>query len=98
MGEKKIKLVIRRSSLGLKIVVLAMVVLCIVALLAIWLFKEQAKDDLEQLRSEAVELEKANNRLTEAIDKMGTVQGILQVAKEELGLVDPNTIIIEPAQ
>lgn len=98
MEEKKIKLVFRRGSLPLKIAVLAMVLLSAAVLLTVWIYKEQAEKDRDDLRAQAIELEKENNRLTDAIDKLGTVQGIFQIAREELGLVDPDTVIIEPAQ
>ena len=96
--EKKIKLIFRRGSLLLKIAVLAMVVLSAAALLTIWIHKEQAKKDRDELRTQAIVEEQKKSRLEDAISKVGTLQGIFQVAREELGLVDPNTVIIEPAQ
>ena len=98
MEKKKIKFVFRRSSLSLKIAVLAMVVLSAVSLLTIWIYKEQAEKDRDELRAQAIVEEQKKSRLEDAVSKVGTLQGIFQVAKEELGLVDPNTIIIEPAQ
>lgn len=98
MEQKKIKLVFRRSSLPLKIAVLAMVVLSATALITIWVQKEQAKNDRDELRAQAIIEEQKKSRLEDAVSKVGTLQGIFQVAREELGLVDPNTVIIEPAQ
>ena len=98
MEGKKIKLIFRRGSLSLKIAVLAMVVLSAAALLTIWIQKEQAKKDRDELRAQAIAEEQKKNRLEDAVSKVGTLQGIFQVAREELGLVDPNTVIIEPAQ
>ena len=96
MEEKKIRVKFRKASLPLKIVALAMVVLSMAALLLVWLYKQDAQKEYDKLRDQAITLEQENNRLQQAIDKLGTVQGIAQIAKEQLGLVDPDTVIIEP--
>ena len=96
MEEKKIRVKFRKASLPLKIVVLAMVVLSMAALLLVWLYKQDAQKEYDKLRDQAITLEQENNRLQQAIDKLGTVQGIAQIAQEQLGLVDPDTVIIEP--
>lgn len=96
MQDRKIRIVFRRGSLGLKIAVLALITLTLAALVLIWVHKQQAKEDYERLRDQAIGYEQENSRLQEAIDELGTVQGIFQIAREQLGLVDPNTVIIEP--
>jgi len=94
--DRKIRVVFRRGSLTLKIAVLAVVVLSMAALLLVWMYKRDAQREHDKLRDQAVSLEQENSRLQEAIDKLGTIQGIAYIAKEQLGLVDPDTIIIEP--
>ena len=96
MESKKIRLVFRRGSLALKIAVLAVVVLSMASLLLVWLYKQDAKKQYEKLRDQAVTLEVENSRLHEAIEDLGTLRGIAKIAREQLGLVDPDTIIIEP--
>ena len=96
MESKKIRLVFRRGSLALKIAVLAVVVLSMAALLLVWLYKQDAKNQYEKLREQAIVLEVENSRLEEAISELGTLKGIAKIAKEQLGLVDPDTVIIEP--
>ena len=96
MEDRKIRVVFRRGSLSLKIAVLALVVLSLAALLLVWLYKQDAQGEYEKKRAEAIRLEQENSRLQEAIDKLGTLEGIAYIAKEQLGLVDPDTIIIEP--
>lgn len=96
MEDRKIRVVFRRGSLALKAAVLAVVVLSIAALLLVWLYKQDAQREYERLRNQAIELEQENSSLQQAIDKLGTIQGIAYIAKEQLGLVDPDTIIIEP--
>ena len=50
------------------------------------------------LTEEADRLEQENKHLVQYIDELGTVQGIERIAEDELGLVDPDTVIIEPQQ
>ena len=92
------RLVIRRSSPLMKIVVLAAVVLSIAALLALRSAILDTRAQAEALRSQAASLEQENEELTEKVDGIGTVDGILQIAQEELGLVDPDTVVIKPEQ
>lgn len=89
----RIRLVYRRSSILLKCVVLTTIVLCtltVIALTAIRLHEERVKEDT---RKEAAVLEEENEELSDKVDKLGTVEGIKQIATEILGLVDPDTII-----
>ena len=96
MSSGRIRIIFRRESLGLKIAVLALITLSLAALVLIWIYTQDAKADYEARRAQAIEYEYANSRLQESIDNLGTVQGIFQIAREELGLVDPNTVIIDP--
>ena len=96
MEDKKIKVVFRKGSLSLKVAVLVLVALSLTVLLVVWVYKQQAKEDYERLRDQAITLEQSNSRLEAAIEKLGTVEGIFQIAREELGLVDPDTVILEP--
>ena len=52
----------------------------------------------EALRSQAASLEQENAELTDKLENMDNVEGIVDIAGEELGLVDPNTIIFKPGQ
>lgn len=94
--DEKIRIVFRRGSPLLKIAVLVAVTLSLVTLLTVWLFKQREAWQYEQLRQQAIALEQENSYLQDTIDKLGTIQGIAQIAREKLGLVDPDTIIIEP--
>ena len=49
----------------------------------------------ERMRSEAAALEYENGELEKKIRQADSVQGLLDIAEEELGLVNPNTIIID---
>ena len=93
----RIRLVYRRSSTLLKCVVLTAIVLSTVALVALYFTISETRQQTEDLRIQAARLEQENQQLTQAIAEAGTVQSIKRIAMEELGLVDPDTIIIENA-
>ena len=101
MAERKnpfrnIKLVFRPASPALKIAVCVLIVCCMAALIALTWVRTSILDRTEQLREEAAGLESANADLQEKIGDIGSVQSIMDIAQEELGLVDPNTIVIDP--
>ena len=93
---RRIRLVIGRSSLLLKCIVLTTIVLCTAALLVIRATIAETKAQKEAQRTEAAALEKENNELEDTISNMGTLQGIKDLAGKLLGLVDPDTVILEP--
>ena len=92
----KVKVARRRSRLLTKVMVLVAVLLSIATLMTLLLAIYATRAQTENLRAEAAQLERENSRLTEYIEQMGTIKGLLRIAQEELGLVDPGTIIIDP--
>lgn len=92
----KVKLIYRRSRTSTKVVVLVAVVLSILALSALCIAIGVTRADTEQLRQEAMELEQDNNRLKMYIEQLGTIEGIIRIAQEELGLIEPGSVIIQP--
>ena len=93
----RIKLVYRHSSPLLKCVVLAAIVLSIVALITLRATLVGVRAENEQLRSQAAELEAENRQLKEDISQAGSQEGIEKIAREELGLVDPDAQFFTPA-
>ena len=103
MEQKKnpfshIRLVFRRSTPLTKVVVLAALVLSIAALLALRTAILHTESQSEALRSQAASLEQENAELTDKLENMDNVEGIVDIAGEELDLVVPNTIIFKPGQ
>ena len=92
-----VKLVYKRSSNVTKIVVLCAIVICTVTLIILGGAIREAQARNDALRAQASRLEQENNRLSALIDSLGTVAGIEQIAREELGLVDPDSVIIDPS-
>lgn len=103
MAEKKnpfsqVRLVYKRSSLLVKCIVLAALVLSTAALLVLRGAILDAKQQEEAMRQEAIRLEQSNEALEEDISQMGSVQSIKDLAGRFLGLVDPDTVIFVPEQ
>ena len=93
-----VKVVFRRSRPMTKVVALCAVVLSTLALLAVQGAILESRDRTAQLQEQAQALEQSNQDLQQRIQELGTVQSTRQIAQEELGLVDPDTVIIEPQQ
>ena len=103
MAERKsifqrIRLVYRESSMTLKIIVLCMVVFCTVALIALGVGIHQTKAQTERLRQQAAQTEQENAQLDEDISQLGTIQSVIRIAREMLGLEDPDAVIIDPVE
>ena len=68
-----------------------------VTLVSLRLAHWEAKDRLAELTQQISTQQQSNEALRQDIDELGTTDSIREIAREELGLVDPDTIIIEDA-
>lgn len=93
-GNVKIKL--RSAPPALKIALIALIVFSISALVALRWVHNGILAQTEVKREQAAAMEGANADLQEKIGKAGSVQGIQEIARDELGLVSPDTILIQP--
>ena len=93
---KRIRLVYQRSSALVKCIVLAAIIVCTVALLTLRMAITEANNREEELRKQAAALEQENNKISGDIEKVDTIEGMKDIAENELGLVDPDTIIFIP--
>ena len=93
---KLIKLRLVPSSRPAKIMLIVAILFAMVALIALRLAIYQLDSRTEDLRDKAVALEQENRDLRENIGILGSLQSIIQIARDELGLVDPDTVILEP--
>ena len=92
----KFKVRLRTAPVKLKAALVLLIVLSMGALLALrWVHNGiQAQTQLK--REQAAAMEGANADLQEKIDSIGSVQSIRQIAQDELGLADPDTVLIHP--
>ena len=86
----KTQLQYRRTPTLHKVVVAAAIVLSSVTLFTLRLVQWESEEQAADLRSQVAAME-------QRIDELGTADSIREIAREELGLVDPDTIIIEDA-
>ena len=93
---KLIKLRLRPSPRSTKVMLTIAILFAMMALLAVSMATTYLNDRTEELRQKAAALEQENKDLQENIGILGSVQSIIQIAKDELGLVDPNTVILGP--
>lgn len=92
----RVKLVRRRSSNLSKMVVAVTIVLCTASLVTLRLSMTSIENKTEDLRTQAAELEQDNRVLEQKIQDLGSVQSVQDIAREELGLVDPDTVVFQP--
>ena len=93
---KLIKLRLRPSSRPAKIMLIVAILLAMAALITLRVVIHQLDSRTADLRDKAAALEQENRDLRENIDILGSVQSIIQIARDELGLVDPDTVILDP--
>jgi len=94
--QKTVKVEVRPASNILKIILILLILFSIVALIALRWVHTGILSQIDELKDEASGLEYANEVLEQKTEDLGSVQSIQDIAKEELGLVDPDTVIIDP--
>lgn len=93
---RRTRFVYRRSNPFTKTVVATALVLSVIALAALGFAIHDAQNRTQQLKDEAAQLEQDNAQLEDKIDSLGSADSVDQIAKDELGLVDPDTIVVKP--
>lgn len=91
-----IKVTYTRSHPMTRVVLIALLVLSIMTLITLRYLSWQRTSQIEDMRREAEILEAENDDLQHKIDGKESVEGVEQIAGDELGLVDPDTIVIDP--
>ena len=94
--KPKIKIVFRHGKLLTKLVLLVTIVLCTVALIAIHSVIENEKTRLDLARASAFAQEQERDDVQGKIDRLGSQEGIVEIAGDELGLYPPDTTIVKP--
>ena len=90
------KLVTRKTIPVTKAALLAAAVLSVVALVALYSAIDHLQDQYDELRQEALELESKNSQLQEQIGELGTLESIIRIAMEALGLTFPDSVSFAP--
>ena len=85
----------RRTPTLTKVAVATAIILSSLTLVSMRLTQWEAQARSQELQQQIVEQKQDNDELRQDIDELGTTDSIREIAREELGLVDPDTIIIE---
>ena len=93
-GKFKVKL--RSAPVKLKAVLIVLIVLSTAALVALRWVHNGIQAETQRKTEQAAAMEGENADLQEKIDSIGSVQSIRQIAQDELGLADPDTVVIHP--
>lgn len=91
----KFRVVRRRSGKLTVIALILAVVLAASALAALQYATTALKNRTEDLRQQAARLEAENAELLEDIEQVDSVKGIVEIAEEELGLVQPDAVFYQ---
>lgn len=93
---RDIKVTYTRSHPLTKVVVIALILVCTAALITLMWSGSRLENEIADLRGEAANLEAENAELKDKIDDLDSVEGVENIAEDELELVDPDTIVIDP--
>jgi len=85
----------KATKMWIKLALLLVIVFSTAALLTTYVVISNLREANENLQQQAMELEDNNQDLQSYIDHKDTDEGVKDVAKDELGMVDPDTIIYE---
>lgn len=94
----RVRLKYRRSSTMTKTVVMSAIVVCMLALLTLQIANTAKEKRLEADRQRAAQLEQEQNKLNDNIDKLGSAESAEQIAKDELGMVPTDAVVIVPGE
>ena len=90
----RVRLKYRSSSTMTKTVVMSAIVVCMLALLTLQIANTAKEKRLEADRQRAAQLEQEQNKLNDNIDKLGSAESVKDIAREELDLEDPDSILV----
>lgn len=94
--KEKVQIIWRSGSKLLKILVVVLIALSAAALGALWWVQNDVNRQTEKMREEAAAIQYENEKLEQKIEDLGSAQSIQDIAREELGMVSPDTVLINP--
>jgi cell division protein FtsB len=89
------KVVVHPGRTVTKLVLLGVIALSTVSLISLYRHIHHKESANQALREQAIQLELENQKLTQYSENKHTDEGIRQVAQNEQGLVDPDTVIYD---
>ena len=93
---QNVKVVLRPSPRKLKVVFILLILASLITLTALGVVRWHIESRTQAALDQAAGLEHENAELTDRIDSIDSSSTIKDIAREDLGLVDPDTVIINP--
>ena len=93
---RNIRFIVRPGPRKLKIILALLVLACAAAIIALGIVQAGIRHQTQAALDQAASLTQENAELTEKQENLGSSSSIKDIAQDELGLVDPDTIIIDP--
>ena len=93
---RSIRIIPRPGPRKLKIIIAALLLACSVALIALGVVHSRIQQKTREALDQAAALEQENADLADKTENLGSSNVIKEIARDELGLVDPGTILIDP--
>ncbi len=87
-----------RSRNLTKVMIIIVIILSMGALTMLRLSSDALNQRTDALREQAMKLEESNREIREDLNEVGTVKSVVEIAEEELGLVQPGTVIFQPEE
>lgn len=91
----KVQIIFFKSGKRVMIPLLVGILLTMAALSALGWAEYQISRRTEDFRAQAAQITHENDRLRQYTDELGTIQSVERIAQEELGMVSPDTVLIE---
>ena len=94
--SRKPKVELRASPLALKVILTLLILFSMAALVALRWVHQDIQNEIGALKAQAAQIEYDNEILEKRTKNMGSVDTIEEIARDELGLVDPGTVVLKP--
>lgn len=90
------RVVFKNSTMLLKILILTLLVFSMLALAALSWVRVRVQTQTQDLQSQIAQESGINRQLSDRLKDMNSDEAVQEIAEQELGLVNPNTVLITP--
>lgn len=94
--KRKVQIVLFHGNRRVQTALLAVIVLTAIALASLTLVERQMERKTEDYRAQSAQVQYENEVLSRNIQELGTAKSVERIAQEELGMVNADTVLIEP--
>ncbi len=90
------RVVFKNSTVLLKILILTLLVFSMLALAALSWVRVRVQTQTRELQAQIAQESGINRQLSDRLEDMTSDEAVRKIAEQELGLVNPNTVLITP--